>query len=114
MAEEVVPEIHPKPGPYHLEESTVSPDPDRLLTAAKKLAIDNYNSHRDKERIPAELTMDSVYIVWWAKTLNNWKAIVASSVARGFLWEVTSNGYRKEAYIEVYRKINSKKVLLKE
>jgi hypothetical protein len=80
------------------------PDPDRLLKQAKQLVVDNYNTNRPSNKT-ATLTIDSVYIVWFSKTLGNWKAIVASPVARGLLWEVTYNGHRGEAYIDVYRKI---------
>lgn len=87
------------------------PDPDRLLMDAKRLVVDNYNEHREAAR-SSPLTMDSVYIVWFAKTLGNWKAIVASPVTRGLLWEVAFNGHRKEAYIDIYKKLNSVKVLV--
>jgi hypothetical protein len=85
------------------------PDPDRLLMQAKQLVVDNYNANRNAEKTAA-LTRGSVYIVWFCKTLGNWKAIVASPVARGLMWEVTYNGHRGEAYIDVYKKITNVRV----
>jgi hypothetical protein len=88
-----------------------APDPDRFLLMAKRVVVDNYNTHRDESRSP-ELTMDAVYIVWFAKTMGNWKAVVSSPTARGLLWEVTYNGHRQDAYIEIYKKLNNVKVSL--
>jgi hypothetical protein len=90
-------------------EPKIVPDPDRFLMQAKQLVVENYNNHRDLGR-SEELSMGSVYIVWFAKTLSNWKAIVASPVARGLMWEVTYNGNRGEAYIDIYKKLNNVRV----
>lgn len=84
-------------------------DPDRFLMMAKRMAVDNYNKSRDAARSP-ELTMDAVYIVWFSKTLGNWKAIVASPIIKALIWEIAYNAHRKECYIEVYKKLNSVKV----
>ena len=86
------------------------PDPDRFLMTAKQLVVDNYNKHRDSRS--RELTISQIYIVWFTKTLGNWKAIVESPVARGLLWEVTFNCYKNEAYITIYKKLNNVKIYL--
>jgi Family of unknown function (DUF6275) len=86
-------------------------DPDRFIRTAKEQVVANYNEHRDRGR-SRELTTDAVYIVWFAKTLANWKAIVASATVRGLLWEVTSNGHRNEIYIDVYKKFNNTRVVI--
>ena len=95
----------PKPAPRQ------QVDPDQYLLQAKALVVQNYNEHRDPSRSP-ELSMDSVYIIWFAKTLGNWKAVIASSVARGLLWEASFNGQKNEAYLDVYRKLNHTKIPL--
>jgi Family of unknown function (DUF6275) len=84
-------------------------DPDRYLGLAKTLVADNYNDHHDETETPP-LDVDDIYIVWWVKVLNNWKAVLASSVVRGMVWMVSFNGGKSEAYIEIYRKINNVKV----
>lgn len=80
-------------------------DPDRFLFQAKAIVVQNYNEHRRKEQV--ELNMDRVYIVWFAKVLGNWKAIVASPLARGLLWEVSYNGHKNEIYLDYYKKITN-------
>jgi hypothetical protein len=89
------------------------PDPDRFLMMAKQVAVANYNKSRDAGRSP-ELTMDSVYIVWFTKTLGNWKAIIASPTIKGLIWEIVYNAHRKECYVEVYKKLNSVKVSMEQ
>jgi Family of unknown function (DUF6275) len=85
------------------------PDPDRYLTQAKQLVMDNYNGHYADMDTPP-LILGDLYIVAFNKTLTHWRAQVASSVVRGMMWIVTCNGIKSEAYIEVYRKINNVKV----
>jgi hypothetical protein len=85
------------------------PDPDRYLTQAKQLVMDNYNGHYEGEDTPP-LILGDLYIVSFTKTLTHWRAQVASTVVRGMMWIVTCNGIKSEAYIEVYRKINNVKV----
>lgn len=45
-----------------------------------------------------------VYVVWFAKTLQNWKALVSSTISDGRYFEVTHNGDKNETYIDVYEK----------
>lgn len=85
------------------------PDPDRFLKLAKKLVVDNYNQTKNSKTAP-DLTMNTVFIIWYSKVLNNWKAIVGSPVARGMLWEVSFNGHRNQAYIDIYKKLANAKV----
>lgn len=84
-------------------------DPDRYLLTAKTLVADNYNEHHDDSETPP-LDIDDIYILVFAKALNNWKAVLASTVVRGLVWMVSFNGGKNEAYIEIYRKINNVKV----
>jgi hypothetical protein len=103
----------PVPAPPANGRSKPVSDPDRFLKTAKRLAVDNYNSHRDPNKSP-ELMLSSVYIIRFSKTLSNWNAVIASPIIRGWLWEITYNGYRKEAYIETYRKVNNVRVELED
>jgi hypothetical protein len=110
---EPVPFVTPSPmgDPPKLDKPLL--EPERFTRLARQIAVDNYNANRYAGRSPV-VTMDQVYIVWFTKVLGNWKAIVASSTARGLMWEITFNGHRKEAYVEVYKKLNSVKVPLGE
>ena len=49
----------------------------------------------------------AVYVVWFAKTLQNWKALVATDLEDSRYYEVTYNGDKKETYLDVYAKIEN-------
>ena len=51
-----------------------------------------------------QITMDDVFVVWWCKTLQNWKALVSTTVSDGMYYEVTHNGDKNETYVDVYKK----------
>jgi hypothetical protein len=43
-------------------------------------------------------------LVWFCKTLQNWKALVITTLPDNMYFEVTYNGDKKETYIDVYDK----------
>lgn len=45
-----------------------------------------------------------VYVVWFAKTLQNWKALVSTNLPDGMYYEVTHNGDKGETYLDAYKK----------
>ena len=51
-----------------------------------------------------EITPDDMYIVWFCKTLRNWKALVSGAHIPEYI-EVTYNGDKKEIYVDVYSKV---------
>lgn len=46
---------------------------------------------------------DKMFVVWSCKTLQNWKAIVGGTEIKELI-EVTYNGDKNEAYVDVYDK----------
>lgn len=51
-----------------------------------------------------KLTMEDVFIVWFSKTLQNWKALVSTTVSDGMYYEITHNGDKGETYLDTYKK----------
>lgn len=49
------------------------------------------------------ITPDDMYIVWFCKTLQNWKALVSGVNIKEYI-EVTYNGDNGETYVDVYQK----------
>lgn len=64
-----------------------------FLEKAKKLAGDLI-----------DVSPEDMYVVWFAKTLQNWKALVSTDVVDDHYFEVTYNGDKKEAYVDLYIK----------
>ena len=73
---------------------------------AKRLVRDYINSRVDKTD-NFTITDDQIYIVWFSKTLQNWKALVSTTIPDGMYYEVTYNGDKKEAYIDAYKKFDN-------
>lgn len=70
---------------------------------AKQIVIDYYNEHveiTDNKK----LKESEVFIVWFSKTLQNWKALVSTTISDGMYYEVTYNGDKKETYLDAYIK----------
>ena len=77
-----------------------------MMKMAKKYVTDYYNKHiRGINQNSIE--SDDVLIVWFCKTLQNWKALVSTTVSDGRYYEITHNGDKKETYFDVYKKIEN-------
>ena len=76
---------------------------DAMLMKAKKVVVDYFNEKKEKTD-NFILTNEDVYIVWFSKTLQNWKALVSTNVSDGIYYEVTYNGDKKQTYLDVYKK----------
>ena len=72
--------------------------PDVFLNSAKSAVILAEQNRR------LEVFADQLYIVWFSKTLQNWKALLSTDRHDGVYYEVTYNGDRGEAYVDVYQK----------
>ena len=78
---------------------------DAMINRAKQIVADYYNEHADKTD-QKQITTGDVFVVWFCKTLQNWKwkALVSTTVSDGMYYEVTHNGDKKETYLDVYKK----------
>lgn len=70
---------------------------------AKQLVVNYFNSRVDKTD-NKQITLDDVFVVWFCKTLQNWKALLSTTVSDGMYYEITYNGDKKETYIDAYKK----------
>lgn len=74
---------------------------------AKKIVRDYVNEHLDKTD-NVSITEEQVYVVWFCKTLQNWKALLSTTLPDGQYYEVTFNGDKQEVYLDVYKKWGNK------
>lgn len=91
-------------------------DLNRMKTA-KELVADLLNGDLDVygpipiKQDRSDFTTDDIYIVWFCKTLQNWKALLSTdAVDTGIYFEVTYNGDKGEAYVDFYEKSVNKAV----
>ena len=70
-----------------------------------KNAVRNYViNHLDKSDTVPNF---DVYIVWYCKTLQNWKALLSTTLSDGMYYEFTLNGDKDEAYLDAYKKLDN-------
>lgn len=76
---------------------------------AKEVVLNYTNKHIDKTD-NVQITLDDVYIVWFCKTLQNWKALLSTTLPDSMYYEVTYNGDKKEIYLDAYKKFENQKI----
>ena len=89
-------------------------DPDKRQRIAKEIVVDWYNKYcADKKDIEGTtITTKDVYIVWFCKTLQNWKALLSTDIPDTRYYEVTFNGDKSDAYLDVYMKEDNRTINL--
>ena len=85
-------------------------DVNAMTNKAKLIVADYFNSHSDRTD-NFKLTEDYIYVVWFCKTLQNWKALLSTTICDGMYYEVTYNGDKKETYLDAYKKWDNKRYL---
>lgn len=79
-------------------------------TRAKELVAEQINEAgigaRRGEPIN-KISMDEIYVVWFAFVLGNWKAFISTSRPDGRVWEVTRNKVKGETYVDSYLKTHN-------
>lgn len=76
---------------------------DAMMKRAKELVVNYFNDHVDKTD-KKTITEEDVFIVWFCKTLQNWKALVSTTISDGMYYEITHNGDKNETYLDAYKK----------
>lgn len=82
-----------------------------LLDLCKKTVADYFNSRVDKAD-KFEIDTEDVYIVWFCKTLQNFKALLSTTVSDGMYYEITYNGDKNELYLDAYKKWENQRIVL--
>lgn len=76
-----------------------------FMDLCKDIVAEYVNDHLDKtDKMPKY----EVYIVWYCKTLQNWKALASTTLNDGMYYELTLNGDKREIYLDAYKKWENK------
>ncbi len=73
-----------------------------FMDKAKKAVVEYFNSHADYS--DGRIDEEDVYIVWFCKTLQNFKALLSTTISDGMYYEYTYNGDEGEGYLDCYKK----------
>jgi hypothetical protein len=74
---------------------------------ANRLVFEHVKERLEKTDTHVTFAPDEVYVVWFSKTLQNWKALVSTTLPDGMYYEVTYNGDKNETYIDAYKKFEN-------
>ena len=67
--------------------------------------------HLDKsDEVDFPFNEDTVYTVWTCKTLQNWKALISTSLKDGMYYECTYDGNKKKLYLDAYKKFEHQEI----
>ncbi|KRM73024.1 DUF6275 family protein [Lacticaseibacillus brantae] len=69
-----------------------------------KLLVGNYAEQHTEAKDDFDFGSEMIYVVWYAKTLQNSKALLSTEIADGMYYEVTYNGDKNEFYFDAYKK----------
>lgn len=70
---------------------------EKAINAARTVLLNELCCSADR------LEPSDMYVVWFCKTLQNWKALVSGVYIKKYV-EVTYNGDKGETYVDVYQK----------
>lgn len=72
----------------------------------KKAVLDYVIKHLDKTD-NVKITIDDIYLVWGVKALQNWKALISTTLPDGMYYECTYNGGTNQLYLDAYKKFEN-------
>ena len=95
---------------YPKQQSPSQQVAETLQDQARRLVFQEAKQNHLDKSDNVEFGLEDVYVVWFSKTLRNWKAMVSTNLPDGKYYEVTYNGHVPEIYIDTYVKVSNKKV----
>ena len=81
----------------------------KFFELVKKTVADYTNEHLDKSD-GKQIGTEDVYVVWYCKTLQNWKALASTTLFDGMYHEITINGDKQEMYLDAYKKFENRAI----
>lgn len=79
----------------------------KFLSKAIDIVADYTDEHLDKTNNQTDYT---VFVVWYCKTLQNFKALLSTTLPDGMYYEVTYNGDKDEIYLDAYKKFENRAI----
>lgn len=81
---------------------------DHFQSVCKRKLVERYNRGREN----AEIDLSNVFVVWSCKTLQNYKALLSTTVSGdGVYVEYTYNGDKQELCEDFYVKESNRKIV---
>lgn len=86
---------------------------DHFQSICRSKLVEWYNNNQiDEDMIELKINLSDVFVVWSCKTLQNYKALLSTTVdGDGIYAEYTFNGDKGELYEDVYKKLSNKCII---
>ena len=81
---------------------------EKMISQAIDKVVEYYNTTDELNGSYSYITKDDVCVVWFCKTLQNYKVMLATPLLTDEFYEFTYNGNKHEAYLDVYSKMDNK------
>jgi hypothetical protein len=81
----------------------------KFLGMVKEIVGGYTNDHLDPTD-GKQIGLDDVFVVWYCKALQNWKALASTTLFDGMYYELTLNGDNEEIYLDAYKKFENRKI----
>jgi hypothetical protein len=75
-----------------------------MQAKARRIVYKYIVEHRTHTSEFISFDLNGVYVVWFSKTLQNWKALLNTTLSDGMYYEVTYDGDRKRSYLDAYKR----------
>lgn len=82
---------------------------DKFFELVKQTVADYVNDRLDVTD-NFKVDKDDVYLVWYCKILQNWKALASTTLMDGMYYELTLNGDKNELYLDAYKKFQNRRI----
>lgn len=67
----------------------------------------DYVTARLEKTDNTRFSLEDVYVVWFSKALQNWKALLSTTLPDGMYYELTYNGNIQCTYVDAYKKFDN-------
>lgn len=91
----------------NLKVVTVRHDPTHCPGVARRVVFDYIKNRLEKTDLHITFAEDEVYVVWFAFTLGNWKALCSTTLPDGRYYEVTYSKEKNQVFIDTYLKVDN-------
>lgn len=78
-----------------------------MIDIATQIVYNYVKARLEKTDTHVSFRKEDVYVVWFCKTLQNWKVLISTTLPDGMYYEVTCNGTMAEIYLDAYKKFHN-------
>ena len=80
-----------------------------MMLKAREIVYNYIVDHLDKTDNTI-FELEDVFVVWFSKTLQNYKCLISTILSDGMYYEITYNGDKDEYYLDAYKKWENKRI----